>query len=69
MTQRPAFERKSVAWVLARTRSVFASVIERRLAAGERASARVFKVDGSPFAEVAFETDHPNLVLQLEARR
>lgn len=64
------FERKSIRWVLARTSSWFAPLVEKRLDAGEKVTARMFAVDGARFAEVRFErVEHPDLVLALEARR
>lgn len=70
MTAATQYERKSIGWVLARTRSVLAPVIQRRIDAGEGASARIFSVGGQRFAQVQFDDiERADLVLALEAHR
>lgn len=66
MSERQTFERKSIGWVLNRTRSCFAPLIERRLAAGESVGARVFSIEGQRFAQVMFaDLAHADLIVAL----
>lgn len=66
----PRYERKSIGWVLDRAQSCFVPVIQRRIRAGEKVTARIFSVQGRRFAQVQFaDLSLVDLILPLGASR